>query len=86
MFPLPVVLRLDQRFQKVVESTFDPFAQYEAVIPGKLASVMTGPENQVIRFCDDDQFLMLFSVRHVKLVARKSKRNSENQIRPAYGG
>ena len=42
----------------VLAGLIDPFAQHEAVIAGKLARVVAGPENQVIRLGDHNQFLI----------------------------
>ena len=58
--PLAVlgVLRGDQRLQQVVEVSFDPLAQDETVVAGKLTRVVAGPENQIVRLGNHDQFLV----------------------------
>jgi hypothetical protein len=60
--PLPTVLGLDQRLQQIVRILLDPFAQHEAVIPRKLASVIGLPTDQTISFRDHDEFCVWFSV------------------------
>jgi len=39
-------------------------AQHEAVIAGKFAGVVAGPQNQIVSFGDDGQFLVFLSVGH----------------------
>jgi len=39
------VLLSDQDFQQVIQVPLDVFAQYEAVVAGKLARVIATPEN-----------------------------------------
>jgi hypothetical protein len=58
----------NEDFQQVVQVAFDAFTQHEAVIPREFAGVITSPQNQVIRFRDDDQFLVPFKVCHVFLL------------------
>ena len=58
-----VVLRVlggDQRLQQVVEVPLDALAQHKAVVAGKAAGVVAGPENQVIHLRNHDQFLVFF--------------------------
>ena len=50
--PLPRVAHLDQRFQQVVQVSFDALAEDEAVIAGKPAGVVARPKNQVVGFRD----------------------------------
>ena len=57
---LPRVLGPDQRLQQGVQVAFDPLAQDKAVIAGEPARVVAGPEDQVIRFRDNPQFLGFF--------------------------
>ena len=58
--PLPalVVLRSDQGLEQRVEVPLDPLAQHKAVVAGKAARVVAGPENQVIGLGDNRQFLL----------------------------
>ena len=51
--PLSSVLGPSQRLQQVVQGAFNTFAQYETVIAGELASVMAGPEDEVVGLRDD---------------------------------
>ena len=51
---------LNQHFQKVVQASFDAFAQHETMLPRKATGVMTTPQNQVVGLRDDDQFFVLF--------------------------
>jgi hypothetical protein len=55
---LPSVRGTDEDFQQIVQVAFDAFTQHEAVIAGKLGGMLARPENQVIRFRDDNQLLV----------------------------
>ena len=46
----------------------DALARHEAVISWEAAGMMAGPQDQVIRLGDDDQFFVTFKVRHISLV------------------
>src|ERR1022692_673486 len=58
------VLGLDQCLQKVVEVSFDAFAEDETKIAGELAGVIAGPEDQVVGLRDDGEFLVVLSICH----------------------
>jgi hypothetical protein len=50
--------------QNVVEISFDPFAQDEAVVSREFACVIATPQDQVIGFRDDRQFNRSFALGH----------------------
>jgi hypothetical protein len=58
--PIPGVFRLDQGLQQVVQVPLDPLAQHKPVVAGELARMVAGPEDQVIRLSDHDDFLLSF--------------------------
>ena len=53
---LPLVFGLDQCFQQRVKLTFNPVPETKSMVPGEFPRVLAGPENQIIRFGDHDQF------------------------------
>jgi hypothetical protein len=50
--------------------------QHEAVVTGELAGMVAGPQAQVIRLGDDDQFFVLLKVRHIFLAQSVQMVNS----------
>jgi hypothetical protein len=50
---------LHQCLRQVVQAPLDPLAEHEAVIAAELAGMTAGPNDQVIRLGDDDQFLVV---------------------------
>jgi hypothetical protein len=59
------VLGPDEDFQQVVQVALDALAQHKAMIAREFAGVIAGPQDEVIRFGDDHQFLAPFAVGHV---------------------
>ena len=64
------VLGPNEDFQQIIEISFDAFAQDETVIAGEFAGMVAGPQDQVIRLGDDDQFFVPFKVRNIFLSQR----------------
>jgi hypothetical protein len=59
---------LHQRLKQVVQVRLDALIQHEAVVAGELAGMTAGPQDQVIRLGEDDQFLVVLRYSHYRSI------------------